>query len=509
MSERPALRARAMILSTPWAMTPEMVRTMLAIAERENLSPEAVAAQLGRPLDNTRAVTVRDGVAVIPVEGPIARRLDLFTAVSGGVAIETLATDLAAALASPQVHSILLAIDSPGGEVGGVAEFAAMVRAAHERKPVTAYVGGLGASAAYWIAAAAGEVVAASTALVGSIGVVLAVPDPDKSSARSIEFVSSQSPHKRPDPRTEGGRGRLQALVDDLAALFIGAVAGYRDLAEEAVAAIGGGLLVGQRAVDAGLADRLGSFEGVVAELSDAAAERRGAAGGWRMAAAAEEGTVAKQGFWATFFGGLGQQMDAEQGFTPAALASAEPVYVPQGAAIVAPTAPTCADPPVAATPPDPEVAALRAQLAALREERQREAEERLAGDAAAFADGEIAASRAFPAERAALVGAYLDAARDDAALGPIASADPEGAAETRVARLRARSALRPAHTLTTEAVPTREAAAVLANVLTTQFGPDDAQPEGPLSEAERDRLLALTPTGRAVLEERRRAAQG
>lgn len=45
---------------------------LMAIADRQG-DPEALEARLGRPLDNTRAVTMRDGIAVIPVTGPIMR----------------------------------------------------------------------------------------------------------------------------------------------------------------------------------------------------------------------------------------------------------------------------------------------------------------------------------------------------------------------------------------------------------------------------------------------------
>lgn len=478
MSDRPAVRARAMILSTPWAMTPEMVQTMLAIADRENLSPEAVAAQLGRPLDNTRGVSVRDGVAVIPVDGPISRRMDLFTEISGGTTIETLATDLRAALDSPNVHSIVLAIDSPGGEVSGVAEFAAMVRATNAEKPVTAYVGGLGASAAYWIAAAAGEVVADSTALVGSIGVVLAVPNPDKSGNRSIEFVSSQSPHKRPDPRTEGGRNRLQALVDDLAALFIDAVASYRDLSAEAIAATGGGLLVGQQAVDAGLADRLGSFEGVIAQLQERAREPRRIGGG-RIAASQEDVMAQEQpkqpGFWSKFWGNLGAQMDADESFTPAAIASQGPSPAP------APAIPA---------QPDPETVALRAELARLKGSKR----DAIPADAAAFADAEIRAGRALPAEHDALVGMYTDAATDDLDF-PRAEGQP-----SRVARLNEHQAARPKHNMTTELVPVRKHG---DGTLTALENQQETRAEGdePVWTPERWRdQRAHTPIGRTIL---------
>ncbi|HEX2881596.1 MAG TPA: S49 family peptidase [Polyangiaceae bacterium] len=236
--------------------------------------PQAVAAKIGRPLDNARTVTIRDGVAILPVSGPIFRYANLFTEISGATSIEVLATDFRNALEDRAVQAIILEINSPGGEVDGTSEFAQHIFDARGKKPVTAYVSHLGASAAYWIASACDETVCADTACLGSIGVVGAARiSKDKN---LIEFVSSQSPNKRPDPHTETGRAQLQKHVDDLADVFIGTVARNRDMSAEDVISRGGagGILVGQLAVDAGLADRIGTLEGLISELSDPAHTR-------------------------------------------------------------------------------------------------------------------------------------------------------------------------------------------------------------------------------------------
>ena len=54
-------RALDLILAQPWAIQPDSLETLLSIASRTNASPEAVAAQLGRPLDNARTVNVPAG----------------------------------------------------------------------------------------------------------------------------------------------------------------------------------------------------------------------------------------------------------------------------------------------------------------------------------------------------------------------------------------------------------------------------------------------------------------
>ena len=84
--------------------------------------------------------------------------------------------------------------------------------------------------------------------------------------------MSSQSPYKASDPKTEDGASRLQARVDALAGVFVQAVAANRDVpAATVLADFGqGDVLIGQAAIDAGMADGLGSFEGTLGRLSKA-----------------------------------------------------------------------------------------------------------------------------------------------------------------------------------------------------------------------------------------------
>lgn len=263
------MNALAHIQEQPWAIRRESMETIVSIASRMNETPQAVSARLGRPLDNTRTVELRDGVAIIPVSGPIFRYANLFTDISGATSIEILARDFTAALEDPSVRAIVLNVDSPGGEVKGVNAFAEMIYGARGVKPIVAYVGGSACSAAYWIAAATSEIVIDETAPAGSIGTIVSLCKGDPASP-TIDFVSSQSPQKRADPETEAGRAAIQSHVDALAEVFIGKVALYRDTTpEKVISDFGGGWIeIGQKAVSVGLADRVGSLELVIAELT-------------------------------------------------------------------------------------------------------------------------------------------------------------------------------------------------------------------------------------------------
>lgn len=259
-----------LVAAQPWAMTPAMLETISAIARRENESPEAVEARLGRPLQNTRTVSMQGSVAVVPMIGPMMRYANMFSRVSGATSLEQLAQDFTAAAEDQAVSAIVLNIDSPGGQAAGISEFAQMVRAA--TKPVVAYVDGTAASAAYWIAAAADSIVVSKTAEVGSIGAVVAI-DTGKKSGGSIEIVSSQSPNKRVDVTTDEGRSLIQARIDAFAQVFIEDVAAYRGTTvENVLAEFGqGDMRMGAAAVALGMADRIGTLDSVLASLNTAA----------------------------------------------------------------------------------------------------------------------------------------------------------------------------------------------------------------------------------------------
>jgi signal peptide peptidase SppA len=276
------------LYNTPWLIEQAYFDLILTIAERGEVTealirrakgehrdriPSAVADHPGERMGRT-GVWLRDGVGTIHVTGPIIRHADLFSEISdGAVSVESLSRSLHAAVDSPDVKAILLNIDSPGGQANGISELAAKVRAADRKKPVTAYTGGMAASAAYWLAASAGEFVMHETAYAGSIGVVSRIVSRKELEAkvgiRNTIVASEQSPKKWLDPDTEEGKAEIQAAVNEYYGLFESAVAAYRDVPREKVRSdFGqGGIVLGRKARAAGMADRIGTFEGVHRDL--------------------------------------------------------------------------------------------------------------------------------------------------------------------------------------------------------------------------------------------------
>jgi len=478
------MRMLELLTSQPFLAEPRAFRHALNIVTRKGIDPsvipEGLAFKQGRKKDRDDPSTLdkRDGLAVISVHGPIFRHANLMTELCGGATTEQLALDLGSALSDKSVKAIVLDINSPGGEATGIQELAATIRAATKAKPVVAYVGGSGASAAYWIASAASEIVIDPTAMLGSIGVVVGYTDTSAQDEalglKSIEIVSSQSPRKRLDPMTDEGRDDLQTLVDDMASVFVSSVANYRGVSQSKVLSdFGqGGVLVGKKAVKAGLADRLGSLEGVISELS---------AGTWRRPSRASQAQPAKADagqpqpkssgdkpmswnpvykFWKAL--GQPENFDASGIVTSEEQSDAGDTAVVQkiktlpepirsnllqghmNAAASEPLKPLASDNELKA-----EIAQLRQALEAQKAETAASAETArlasLATSAKTFAATQVTDRRAYPAEATAIEKAYLQAADDDHR-SPLADG-------SRVATLQATFAARPQHNLTSEAI--------------------------------------------------------
>lgn len=262
--------AELSVAAGPMVMEPTAAERLVS----DLLNPKALEAYRPFKADGGERLGVRDGVAILYVNGPLFHRDSWLTKVLGATTYAMLRRDLQAALDHADIKAIALRIDSPGGEANGCSEMAAAIYEARSKKPIHAYVSGMAASGGYWLAAAAERVVVSDAAILGSIGVTISVQDTRKRDAsrgiERIEFVSSQSPGKRPDIATDGGRARIQRMVDDMAEVFVSAVAKYRRVTPQTVIEKfgNGGVEVGANAVKAGMADEVGNFEAMLKTLS-------------------------------------------------------------------------------------------------------------------------------------------------------------------------------------------------------------------------------------------------
>ncbi len=226
----------------------------------------------------TKALPYRrtsEGVAVITVTGSLINRGAWVGASSGETSYEGIKHQVASAAADGKVRAILLDIESPGGEAVGAFEAADAIRAAAKVKPVTAVVNGMAASAAYALASAASQIIVTPTGLAGSIGVVMLHADysgflEKKGVKPTLIFAGAHKVDGNPfEPLPDGVRQDLQTEVNDFYALFVKTVtSGRAGMTAAMVRGTEARTFMGKSAVDQGLADKLGTFESALADIT-------------------------------------------------------------------------------------------------------------------------------------------------------------------------------------------------------------------------------------------------
>ena len=215
-------------------------------------------------------------VAVLPLYGVLMQRVSPMAEMSGATSTERFKRAFREQMNNPQVKTIILDVDSPGGSVYGTDELAAEIRDAAKRKNVIAVADSLMASAAYYVSSGASEVVASPSSEVGSIG-VLAVHY-DFSVHAELEGVKptlikagKYKAEGHPDfPLTDDALQHIQEDVDRYYGMFLRAVAAGRGVGVEAVRrGFGEGRVVGaQEAVRLGMADRVATLEETIARFA-------------------------------------------------------------------------------------------------------------------------------------------------------------------------------------------------------------------------------------------------
>lgn len=217
---------------------------------------------------------LEDGVGMIPVVGELVNRGAWIGANSGLVSYEAIQAQLQAAKRDGDVTSVIIDLQTPGGEAVGAMETAEVVREVAAVKPVIAVVNGMAASAGYAIASGATEIVTTSTGVSGSIGVVMLHVDQSERLAKAglkptLIFAGAHKVDGHSfGPLPKGVAADMQAEVDAFYDLFVQTVAAGRPgLTDEQIRATEARTFIGQAAVDAGLADRVGTFATALADL--------------------------------------------------------------------------------------------------------------------------------------------------------------------------------------------------------------------------------------------------
>ncbi len=264
------------LYGTPLLIARAKLDTILAVlGPRIGLMHTELAVPVAVPV-RPEPMPSMPGIAVIPIHGTLVRRAVGLEAASGLTSYARIAADIDAALANPDVVGILLDVDSPGGEAGGVFELGAHIRAASRIKPIWAHAGDAAFSAAYALACATQRVSLSATGGVGSIGVIALHIDQSVRNAQAGLSVTALTAgaHKNDGtphaPLTPQATTALQTEIDRLYDLFVDHVAQMRGLDAEAVRATEAALYFGDDAVASGLADAVAPFTTTLADFSAA-----------------------------------------------------------------------------------------------------------------------------------------------------------------------------------------------------------------------------------------------
>ena len=241
------------LMNKPLLLSPQGLESINAV--------EWLPTEIANPLN----YELRNGVAIIPIHGLLTKRTELFLSLMGITSYDDIFSAISDAIDDEKVERILLDIDSPGGEVGGLFDLVDSIYDIRECKPIFSVANDYACSAAYAIASATSHIFVNRTSCVGSVGVIAThfdVSEADKKAGLKYTTIfagekkNDLSPH---EPLSKSAISDLQEEVNRLNDIFIKTVARNRYLSEDVVREMQAATYFGENAVKAGLADELNS----------------------------------------------------------------------------------------------------------------------------------------------------------------------------------------------------------------------------------------------------------
>lgn len=276
------------VASEYWAMQPEKMLAVIDFLATQagdiKFSAEEIEARIAP--QTAKAVARREGaVAIVPMRGVIANRMNMMGNVSGGggTSNEQLASQLRSLRDDDDVKAVIIDTDTPGGAVPGTEEAAEVIASFRGIKPIVAQVNSTAASAGYWMISGADEIVVNPSGWVGSIGVMTAHENIraalekqgiEKTLISSGPFKTEANPF---GPLSEEALAYRQAQCDAFYGMFVDRVAKGRNVTSATVRdGFGQGRMVlAKDAVALGMADRIGTMEETLQRFGAISPERK------------------------------------------------------------------------------------------------------------------------------------------------------------------------------------------------------------------------------------------
>lgn len=254
-------RIWSLLENTPWALQPEKLEQIIEVLRLRATGQETAYLAARKP----DAPPNNGIIGVVQVFGMMSHRVNLVSDFSGGTSTEMLGKQLKALADNPEISSIVLDINSPGGEVFGMPELAADIRSIRAKKRIVALANPIAASAAYWLGASASEFYSIPSGQVGSIGVYGVHKDISAAEEKlgiKVNIISAgkfKVEGSEHEPLSDEARAHMQKMVDSYYEMFINAIAQGRSVkASEVEAKFGEG-----RMVMASDAKKAGMIDGV------------------------------------------------------------------------------------------------------------------------------------------------------------------------------------------------------------------------------------------------------
>lgn len=220
-------------------------------------------------------IQLSDNIAIVSLSGPLANDPSCMQEMAGWSSTAAVRNALKIAYYDPNVKSILLNINSPGGEVDGTDATASLIQEISKKKKVHGYVSGMMASAAAWIGSATQKISSSPTAEIGSIGVVFTLVDDsakmEKDGYKRKEIVSDVSPDKRIDANSEEGEAYIRTRANDIAQIFVDRISSMRNVPQSHVLEhFGKGrVMIASKALEAKMIDAISTLDEAILELKN------------------------------------------------------------------------------------------------------------------------------------------------------------------------------------------------------------------------------------------------
>ena len=276
---------------TSWAIMPSKLQAIVEFIQLKveglSLSPDEISGLTKQPAGlkaeifeannslNGGSPSSGDKIAVLPIHGTISHRMNMMNAMSGGVSTESLGNEFASLVDNPEIGTVVLDIDSPGGAVSGIEELGNQIFQARDKVRIVASANSLAASAAYWLGSQAHEFTVTPSGEVGSIGVIAVHESNFKArekEGRDITIIKAgkfKADNSPLEPLTEEAQAAIQERVNERYDTFISAVARGRSIDPKVVVSqFGEGRVVGAKsALDKGMVDAVATLSETIARL--------------------------------------------------------------------------------------------------------------------------------------------------------------------------------------------------------------------------------------------------